>query len=96
MPRGRKSECKNKRSVLLQHLTSGVKIVDVCGSIVGECLSDLIKQIPQLEEMLFDMNGKLLKYIDVYINEESAYLEELAKTLDDGDELYIMNIIAGG
>ena len=80
----------------LQHLANDVKTADVNGSTVGECLNDLVKRFPQFEELLFDKNGKLLKYVDVYINEESTYPEELAKPVNDGDELYIMNIIAGG
>ena len=79
-----------------QHLANGVKTADVNGSTVGECLNNLVKQFPQFEELLLDKNGKLIKYVDVYINEESTYPEELAKPVNDGDELHIMNIIAGG
>ena len=81
---------------LFQHLASGVNAVDVNGSTVGECLRELVERLPQFKELIFDKNGKLLGYIDVYINEESAYPDELAKPVNDGDELHIVNIIAGG
>ena len=80
----------------LQHLTNGVKVAEVSGRTVGECLIDLVRQFPQLKALLFTKNGKLLKYLDVYINGESAYPEELAKPVSDGDELYIIKIIVGG
>ena len=80
----------------LQHLANDTKVADVNGITVGECLNDLVKQFPELKAWLFSKNGKLLKYLDVYINRESAYPEELAKPVNDGDELHIVNIIVGG
>jgi len=38
----------------------------------------------------------LLNYVDIYVNQESSYPEELAKPVKDGDELHITMIIAGG
>ena len=80
----------------LQHLTNDMKVADVNGRTVGECLGDLAKKFPQLDALLFTKNGKLLKHLDVYINGESAYPEELAKPVNDGDELHIINAIVGG
>ena len=73
-----------------------MKVADVNGRTVGECLNDLVKQFPQFEEVLFNKSGKLLKHLDVYINGKSAYPEELAKSVNDGDKLHIINIIVGG
>lgn len=80
----------------LQHLTSDVKVVDVNGGTVGECLNDLARQFPKLKARLLSKNGKLMKNLDVYINGKSAYPEELAKPVNDGDELHIINAIVGG
>ena len=41
-------------------------------------------------------DGALLDYVTVYVNGESAYPEELARSVNDGDELYIERMIAGG
>lgn len=87
---------KVKVPYFLRYLTNGVAAVDVEGGTVGECVSALVQQFPQLEDKLFNKDGGLLRYIDVFINDESAYPEELAKPVRDGDELSIMNIIAGG
>ncbi len=80
----------------LQHLANGVEVVDVNGRTVGECLNDLVKQFPQLEASLFDKKGKLLELLNVYINRESAYPEELAKPVNDEDKLQIVYTLVGG
>ncbi len=80
----------------LQHLVNDVKVVDVNGRTVGECLSDLVKHLPQLEARLFDNKGRLLKHLNVYVNGESAYPEDLAKPVNDGDKLHIIATIVGG
>ncbi len=80
----------------LQSLTNGTKVAQVDGSTVGECLEHLVERFPIIEKELFDKKGKLFAYIDIYINGESAYPEELAKSVKDGDELYITLIIGGG
>ena len=79
-----------------QHLTDGVKVADVNGNTVGECLTELVNQFPSVKERLFYEDGKLLSPVGIYINGESAYPEELAKPVNDGDEIQIMLVIAGG
>ena len=76
--------------------TDGQEVVEVNGSTVGQCLDDLVKQFPRIKQGLFSKDGRLLNYVDIYVNGESSYPEELAKPVKDGDELYIMLIIAGG
>ena len=81
----------------LRHFTSGQAVAEVSGNTVGQCLDGLVKQFPGIETGLFDNTGKLLSYVDVYVNLESSYPEELAKSVKDGDELHItLFIIAGG
>lgn len=81
---------------LLQHLTDGRRIVEVNGSTVGECLKHLVEQFPLIQEALFDEHGKLNSYLDIYVNEESTYPEDLAKPVRFGDELDIIFMIDGG
>ena len=81
---------------ILHQFTNGQAVVEVNGDTVGQCLDDLVKQFPGIETGLFGKNGKLLNYVDIYVNLESSYPEELAKPVKDGDELHIILIIAGG
>ena len=82
--------------VFLQHYTNDVKVAEVNGNTVGECLDDLAKQFPGIEKELFDEDGELDVYIDIYVNKDSAYPEELKKPVKDGDELSIIFIVSGG
>ena len=80
----------------MQHLTSNRDVVEVNGSTVGECLSQLVKRFPSVKDELFDKDGNVLSYVDIYVNGKSSYPEELAKPVSDGDELYILRAIGGG
>jgi len=80
----------------MQHLTSDQDVVEVNGSTVGECLNQLIEQFPAIKDELVDEDGKVLNYIDIYVNGKSSYPEELVKPVKDGDELYILRAIGGG
>ena len=80
----------------LRHLTNGQGMAEVNGTTVGECLNELVQQFPGMETRLFDKKGRLLNYVDIYVNRESSYPEELAKPVKDGDELSITLMIAGG
>lgn len=80
----------------LYHLTNNQEVVEVDGTTVGECLKDLIKQFPDIKQVLFDQNGKFINYVNIYINMEDAFPDELAKSVKDGDELHILPIIMGG
>ena len=71
-------------------------VVEVSGSTVGECLNHLVKQFPGMKKQLFTNNGNLFENIIISINGESAYPEQLAKPVKDGDELNIVFIISGG
>ena len=83
-------------SPLLKHLTNGVKVTEANGSTVGQCVEHLGEQFPEIKQALFDKTGKLRSYIDIYINNESAYPNELAKPVKEGDELSIALTIGGG
>ncbi len=80
----------------MQSFTNNMEVVEVNGSTVGECLNHLVKQFPGIKKQLFSKNGKLFEYIIISVNGESAYPEQLAKPVKDGDELNIVVIIGGG
>ena len=80
----------------LQQYTNNQETVEVNGTTVGQCIDGLIKQFPKMKKGLFDKNGRLFNYIDIYVNLESSYPEELAKKVEDGDELHITIMAVGG
>ena len=80
----------------LQQHTNQKETVTVNGTTIGECLDQLIKQFPGLQNGIFDENGQLLNYIYLIINGKGNYPTDLAKTVHDGDELTIALLLAGG
>ena len=76
--------------------TDGLEVVEVEGKTVGDCLRHLVQKFPPLKDVLFDKKGRLLNVMEVYLNSESTYPEELAKKVRDGDEIQIIVMLAGG
>jgi len=85
----------NIHPFLSQH-TNNQDVVEVNGGTVGQCLEQLVARFPELRQWLFEKNGKLNRLVEIYVNMESSYPEELAKPVKDGDELHIVIIISGG
>ncbi len=63
---------------------------EVDGRTIGECLTNLIARFPALARDLFAGKGKLSPRVDILVNGESAYPEELVRRVMPGDELYII------
>ena len=76
--------------------TEGVESIEVNGSTVGQCLDSLIERFPEMRGALFDGQGKLHHQIEIYLNMESAYPDELKKPVQTGDEIYITVMLTGG
>ncbi|MCP3954352.1 MAG: MoaD/ThiS family protein [Desulfobacterales bacterium] len=79
-----------------REFADGRASVPVVGSTVGACIDDLTRQYPGLQERLFDKKGKLRNFIEIYLNNESTYPDELKRTTQDGDEIHIVILLAGG
>lgn len=80
----------------LQYLTNNQGSVEVNGSTVGQCLDQLVRLFPDLEKELSSKNKTLLDYVVIFVNGKSAYPNESARSVKDGDEIYVMLMIAGG
>ena len=69
---------------------------EVNGTDVRECLDRLVDSFPGLRSRLFDGDGELKSYIEIYVNQRSCYPYELANPIEDGDRIEIVEAIAGG
>jgi adenylyltransferase/sulfurtransferase len=76
--------------------TDGMDVVEVNGNNVDECLKDLINRFPGMKSNIFDKKGHLRNIVEIYLNFESAYPNELAKSVNDGDEIHLTVMLAGG
>ena len=81
----------------LRNLTGGKDEVEVEGSNVREVLENLEKAYPGFRERLFDENGNLRRFVNLFLNDEDIrFLKELHTEIKDGDVLSIIPAIAGG
>ena len=76
--------------------TNGLDIVEVQGETVGDCLDHMAREYPGIGEALFEKKGKLRRHIEVYLNLKSTYPQELAMPVQDGDEIHVTVMLAGG
>jgi len=79
-----------------RQFTNGLEVVAVEGKTVGECLTHLIKQYPGMEKALFAKKDKLHNNVEIYLNHATAYPDELAKPVKEGDEIHLVIMLTGG
>jgi adenylyltransferase/sulfurtransferase len=71
--------------------------VELNGATVGEVLAALTTRFPEMKKHLFNDEGKLRSFVNVYLNDEDIrYLNKDASAVKDGDTLSIVPSIAGG
>ena len=79
-----------------RQFTDGLETVAVEGNTVGECLNHLIHQFPKMEKALFDRRNELHNVVEIYLNHTSAHPNEMMKPVREGDEIYLVIMLAGG
>src|SRR5579862_9595686 len=71
--------------------------VQLAGSTVGEVLKSLTSQYAELRRHLYNDEGKLRSFVNVYVNDEDIrYLNKEATPVKDADTVSIVPSIAGG
>jgi len=63
---------------------------------VGDCLNDLVRQFPDIRRVLYTQSGELVRNIDIYVNQKSAYPDEVRQPVSDGDEIHLNLLLMGG
>ena len=79
-----------------RQFTNGFEVVETKGFTVGECLKDLVRQYPALGGSLYGKKGGLNPLLEIYVNAESAYPNEMARRVKDGDTIHITLMLSGG
>ena len=81
----------------LQKLTNNLSEVQVEAKDVNDLLAGLEKQHPGIKERICDAEGKLRRFVNVYVNEEDIrFLQGQDTALKAGDDVSIIPAIAGG
>jgi len=81
----------------LRTYAGGSDAVPVAAGTVGAALGALVEQFPDLKKHLYNAEGQLRNFVNIYLNEEDIrYLSKGDTTVSDGDTLSIIPSIAGG
>lgn len=81
----------------LRQFAGGQATYQVSAHTVGQALNQLTAEYPDLGKHLFNDEGKLRSFVNIYFDEEDIrYLDGLDTELKEGSELTIVPSIAGG
>ncbi len=81
----------------LRQFTDDNDSVDIKGGTVSEALSQLTERYPNLKKNLFNDQGKLRSFVNIYVNDEDIrYLDKTETKLEGNETLSIVPSIAGG
>jgi adenylyltransferase/sulfurtransferase len=81
----------------LRQFTAKQDSVTVPGATVGEVLAALTTEFPDLRKQIFNDEGRLRSFINIYLNDEDIrYLGKDATPAADADTLSLVPSIAGG
>lgn len=81
----------------LQEFTQQQDAVEIEGGSVGEVLNALDGRFSGIRQRLYDDEGKLRRFVNIYVNQEDIrFLQGEGTAVSDGDEVSIVPAIAGG
>ena len=81
----------------LRRFTGGAEEVGVNGSTIAFVVDELEKKHPGIKERLCDEQGRVRRFVNVYVNgDDIRFLNSLETPVKDGDEVAIVPAIAGG
>jgi molybdopterin synthase sulfur carrier subunit len=81
----------------LRAAAGGEAETQVDGSTVQEVLDGLFARHDELRSRLYDDDGGLRRFVNVYVaGEDIRFLDGLATPVKDGSELTILPAVAGG
>lgn len=82
---------------VLRPAAGGQREVSLEGATVGEVLGKLGAEYPGVTAQLFTEDGKLHRFLNVYLNDEDVrYLGGLEAPVKAGDQLSLLPAVAGG
>lgn len=81
----------------LKKCTNGAIEIEIGAIDIKDLLSKLIEQHPALKERIYKADGKLNRFINIYVNDEDIrFLQNENTILKENDEVLILPSLAGG
>ena len=86
-----------KVPTILRTYTGGTADVTVNGATLADALADLDAQFPGIRARVLDDDGRLRRFVNVYVNDDDVrFLEDLRTPTPDGTSISIIPAVAGG
>ena len=81
----------------LRKLTNGQDEISAEGKTVKEVIDDMERQYPGIKERICEGDGKLRRFVNIYVNDEDIRFKNNMDTeIKTGAEVSIIPAIAGG
>jgi len=81
----------------LRPYTDKKDAVETSGATVGDVLADLTTKHAGLKPHLYNEQGKLRSFVNIYVNDEDIrYMQKEQTPVSDGDTVSIIPSVAGG
>jgi molybdopterin converting factor small subunit len=81
----------------LRPYTDKQETVEAVGTTIGELLADLTRKYEGLKAHLYNEQGKLRSFVNVYLNDEDIrYLQKELTPVTSDDTISIIPSVAGG
>lgn len=81
----------------LRPYTNGQSDLTVAGETIGQVLENLVQQYPALRTHIFNENGELRPFVNLFIGEDNINdLQGIATPVQEGDRVLLIPSIAGG
>lgn len=81
----------------LRPYAAGQSAVEISAATVGEAVQGLLSSHPELRKHLYNDQGKLRAFVNLYLNEDDVrYLQHEQTPVAETDTLSIVPSIAGG
>jgi sulfur-carrier protein len=82
---------------IIRKYTDGARVVQASGSTVAALLDVLEVQYPGIKGQLFTEDGKMHRFVNIYVNDEDIrFMNNLDTEVADGDVVSILPAVAGG
>ena len=81
----------------LRVYTNNQDTVEAEGSTVGELLSNMTNEYTELQKHLYNEDGKLRSFVNIYLNDDDIrYLDKEKTPVKSEDTINIVPSVAGG
>jgi molybdopterin synthase sulfur carrier subunit len=83
--------------VPLRKLVGGSEEIKTFGKTLEECMQLLCLSYPDIQERIYDENGEVRKFVNIFVNDEDIrFLQNKNTPIQATDEISIVPAIAGG